>query len=196
MSIYLIRHGQTAGNAERRVQTPDVPLNQEGLGQAAKLANRLEDAGIERVLSSDLTRARQTAEAVANSLGRQVELEPLLQERNFGDHRGMLYSEIGPDLFTDAYIPLNGETTQVFLDRVRRAWEHVTREAEGMTGHLAVVTHGLLYRELLESHLQLPTDADGKPVAPPMPRNTALTVIEAEPPFKVELLACASHLDS
>ena len=65
MSIYLIRHGKTAGNAERRLQVPETPLNDAGLEQAAKLGNRLRDAGVERILSSDLTRALQTAEAVS-----------------------------------------------------------------------------------------------------------------------------------
>ena len=195
MSIFLIRHGETEGNAERRLQRADTPLNRTGQSQAAKLGDRLRDEGIERVLSSDLTRAHQTAEAVASAAGLQVELESLLQERNFGDHRGMLYSDVGPDLFTDAYVPLNGETTEVFIDRVHRAWDLVSREAGGMKGHLAVVTHGLVYRVLLGSCLELPHDADGKPQEAPSPRNTALTVIEANSPFKVSLLACAAHLD-
>jgi probable phosphoglycerate mutase len=195
MSIYLIRHGETEGNAERRLQLPDIPLNQTGLEQAARLGDRLQDAGIQRVLTSDLTRAQQTAEAVAASTGNQVELEPLLQERSFGDHRGMLYSEIGPELFTEAYKPLNGETTEDFRRRVHRAWDRVTSSVDGMAGHLAVVTHGLVYRELLASCLDLPRDADGEPVEPPMPRNTALTVIEARRPWKVTLLVCAAHLE-
>ncbi len=195
MSIYLIRHGETAGNAERRLQLPDVPLNQTGLDQAMKLGARLCDVGIERLLSSDLTRAHQTAEAVAITTGSSVEPEPLLQERSFGDDRGRLYSEIGPHLFTEAYEPPAGESTDVFRERVRSAWERVTGEAAGMEGHLAVVTHGMVYRELLTCHLALPTGPDGEPLRPPMPRNTALTVIEARPPWKVTLLACAAHLD-
>jgi broad specificity phosphatase PhoE len=195
MSIYLIRHGNTAGNAERRLQVPETPLNETGLEQAAKLADRLRDAGIERILSSDLTRAYQTAEAVSATTGVQIEPTSLLQERNFGDHRGMLYRDVGPDLFTAAYVPSNGETTAEFHGRVRRAWEHVTGEAEGMTGNLAVVTHGLVYGELLLSCLELPAEVGRSEALPTQVRNTAVTVIEARPPWKVSLLACANHLE-
>ena len=52
MSIYLIRHGQTAGNAERRLQTPDVPLDDAGFEQARRLGERLRNAGIAGVESS------------------------------------------------------------------------------------------------------------------------------------------------
>ena len=195
MSIYLIRHGKTAGNAERRLQIPETPLNETGLEQAAKLGNRLRNAGIERILSSDLTRAIQTADAVAAATGVEIEPTPLLQERDFGDHRGMLYSEVGDDLFTPDYVPLNGETTGQFRRRVQLAWDHVTSEVEGMTGHLAVVTHGLVYGELLKRFLELPGELGSSDALPTQVRNTALTVIAEQPPWKVSLLACAVHLD-
>jgi broad specificity phosphatase PhoE len=191
MSIYLIRHGQTAGNADRRLQTPDVPLNPTGLEQARRLGERLRDQGIGHVLSSDLLRAHQTANAVVQATQAPIDLEPLLQERNFGDHRGMLYDDIGAGLFGPDYDPPGGENGDVFKERVARAWKRIVAFAGEVEdqGHLAVVTHGLVYRLLFAHHLQAPGDE------PPSPGNTALSIIDLAPPHKVSLLACTVHLD-
>ena len=194
MSIYLIRHGETAGNAERRLQRPDVPLNDAGLAQVRQLGERLRDAGVGHVLSSDLLRARQTAEAVVRATGSPIEFEPLLQERNFGDLRGRLYAELDPDLFTESYDPPGGESGEVFRARVHEAWQRIvacSAEVEAR-GHLAVVTHGLVYRVLFARHLLSP-DADASEL--PRPGNTALSIIDPAPPHEVSLLACVAHLD-
>ncbi len=193
MSIYLIRHGQTAGNAERRLQTPDVPLNTDGLEQARLLGARLSDAGIGHVLCSDLLRARQTAEAVVRATDAPIDFEPLLQERNFGDHRGMLYEDVGPDIFGPEYDPPGGESGDVFRERVARAWLRIvefSKQVEGR-GHLAVVTHGLVYRLLFAHHLT--PEADESEL--PRPGNTALSIIDPAPPHKLTLVACTAHLD-
>ena len=194
MSIYLIRHGETAGNASRRLQTPDVPLNETGLEQARRLGARLSDAGIGHVLSSDLLRAHQTADALVQATDAPIELEPLLQERNFGDHRGLLYEDLPSNLFTDEYDPPGGESGDVFRARVARAWQRVltfSTEVEA-SGHLAVVTHGLVYRYLFAHHLR---PRDRAEPDPPNPGNTALSIIDSAPPHKVSLLACTAHLD-
>ncbi|MFT5695348.1 MAG: putative phosphoglycerate mutase [Myxococcota bacterium] len=194
MSIYLIRHGQTAGNADRRLQQPDVPLNDLGLEQASKLGVRLASAGIGTVLSSDLTRAHQTAEAVANGAAAPLQLEPLLQERNFGEWRGMRYDDVGPDLFDETSNPPGGESGAVFCERADLAWERIVAfaaEKEG-AGHIAVVTHGLMYRALFARHLIVETaGTDGLP----NPGNTAVSIIEHSPPHNVSLFACTAHLD-
>lgn len=194
MSIYLIRHGQTAGNKERRLQRPQVPLDEAGIAQARLLAARLRDAGIAHVLSSDLVRAHQTAEAVVRETSAPLELEPLLQERNFGDLRGVLYRDVGSELFSEDFHPPGGESPDVFRERVARAWQRIlafSAEVEER-GHLAVVTHGLLYRVLFARHILAEGGAEADP---PAPGNTALSIIERRPPHEVRLLACTAHLD-
>src|SRR3954466_4871509 len=69
MAILLIRHGETGGNAARVVQTPDTPLNDRGIAQAARLAERL-GRGFVHILCSDLWRARMTAEPLLTRGGR------------------------------------------------------------------------------------------------------------------------------
>jgi probable phosphoglycerate mutase len=199
MSIYLIRHGETPGNAGRVVQVPSTPLSERGQAQATRLARRLRDAGIARIVSSDLTRAMQTAEKVAAAVGLGVELESLFQERNFGDLRGTAYADLEVELFAPGYSPPGGESWEVFDERVDAAWEKV-QELAAQTephGHLAVVTHGLVCHSLATRHLSLRDRPDPDVVGqPPRFGNTALTIIDPAPPYRVELFACTAHLDA
>src|ERR1700745_3980145 len=103
MTILLVRHGETDGNAARILQRADVPLNERGMRQAVQLARRLGARGFARIVCSDLLRARMTAAPLAACSGIAIEESPLLQERNFGDLRGLAYAELaenpfGPDV--------------------------------------------------------------------------------------------------
>ena len=191
MLIFLIRHGETPGNARRIVQLPGIPLSPRGVAQAERLARRLGREGIDRILSSDLARAAMTAEHLRQVTGAPVQFDPLLQERNFGDLRGTAYADLGFDMFAPGYAPPNGETWEVFHARVDRAWALVQETAAATSGHLAVVTHGLVCRSLASRHLILPAGQD----VPERWENSALTVIEGPAPWRVRLLNCIAHLD-
>jgi probable phosphoglycerate mutase len=191
MAIFLIRHGETLGNATRTVQHPDIGLSPRGLEQAERLATRLEREGITAILASDYARAAQTAAQLGRVTGVAVRHEPLLRERNFGDIRGTSYADLGFDMFAPDYAPPNGETWEVFHARVDRAWE-VVRAAVGPDAvHLAVVTHGLVCRSLAARHLLLPEGA----VVPERWENTAVTVVDVPAPWRVRRLNCIAHLD-
>jgi broad specificity phosphatase PhoE len=190
MSILLVRHGETAGNAGRVMQTPDVPLNERGRLQAERLAVRLGSYGFDALVSSDLTRARMTADPLSARTGVVVEELSLLQERNFGDLRGMAYESLAGNPFDPDFIPPNGESWDAFHERVARAFEFVVRRRAGLRGSLVVVTHGLVCRAIVERHARVPDDL-------PVPTrfdNTSLTILDAEPPHLVRRLNCVDHL--
>ena len=77
--LFLIRHGETAGNALRILQRPDVPLSPRGVAQAERLARRLAGEGVARILSSDYARAMATAEYVQRATGVPLSFEPARQ---------------------------------------------------------------------------------------------------------------------
>ena len=188
--IVLIRHGETSSNAARIVQRPDEPLSPRGVAQAERLARRLGPLGVARILSSDLARARTTAEALRRVTGAPLIFEPLLHERNFGDIRGTPYTELGVDIFAPDYAPPNGESWPVFHARVDRAWQRVQALAAATEGNLAVVTHGLVCRSLAARHLCLPEDA----VVPERWENASVTLVDCPAPWRVTLLNCVAHL--
>ena len=188
--IFLIRHGETAGNAARIVQLPDIPLSPRGLAQAERLAQRLAREGVAQILSSDLLRARQTAEVLQRATDAPLAFEPLLHERNFGDVRGTAYADLDFDIFSPDYVPPNGESWPVFHARVDRAWQRVQAMAAAGGGNLAVVTHGLVCRSLAARHLRLPEGT----IVPERWDNTSVTIIECPAPWRVTLLNCVAHL--
>ena len=191
MAIFVARHGETELNAARIIQMPTTPLSARGRQQAERLAARLAPLGIVRIMTSDYLRAIETAEAIAARSGAAVVVDPLLRERDFGDIRGTPYDELGRDPFAPDYHPPNGESWDMFHDRVAAAWALVARVAADTPGNLAVVTHGLVCGALVERHLAL---AAGTSV-PRLWANTALTEIDADPPWSVRTLASIAHLD-
>ena len=199
MAIYLIRHGETAGNRNRIVQVPETPLSTEGLEQAERLAQRLVDHPIRKILASDLARAHMTAGAISRRLGLEIESDALLQERNFGDLRGVAYDDLEEDLFGPNFAPPGGETWEEFHRRIDIAWQRVCALASELDGHLAVVTHGLVLHSLAERHLHSsPEEGKGARGSAPTPiGNTALTIAEEcedEPGWRVVLDRCTTHL--
>lgn len=191
MAIYLIRHGETVGNAARIVQRPDSPLSPRGIAQAERLAESLAGKGITRIVSSDLARATMTAAPLHRATGAPLVLDALLQERNFGDLRGTAYADLSVDIFAPGYEPLNGESWEAFHTRVERAWMLVREAAAISDGHLAVVTHGLVCRALAARHLRLPEGEE----PPPRWENASLTIAEARAPWQVHTLNSITHLD-
>lgn len=191
MPIYVARHGETELNATRVFQRPTTPLSERGRRQAHRLATRMAPLGIARIVTSDLTRAVETAEAVVAATGAALVIDPLLRERDFGDIRGAPYESVGLDPFGADYEPPNGETWTAFYARVAEAWQRVVALASETPGNLAVVTHGLVCRALVDRHVALVAGT----TAPALWGNTALTEIDPSPPWTVRLLACTAHLD-
>jgi probable phosphoglycerate mutase len=186
MTILLVRHGETAGNAARVMQRPEVPLNERGIQQAAQLAERLSAHGFAHVLCSDLLRARMTAEPL-RARGATIEETALLQERDFGDLRGRPYAELTEDPFAPGYVPPGGESVEAFRGRVAQAFALIAERRRGLSGALVVVTHGLVCHAIVEHHsrtVALPDRFD----------NTGVTVIDPAPPFATRLVNCTRHL--
>lgn len=186
MSILLIRHGETAANAARIMQRPDVPLSARGIRQAAQLAERLFALGFAHVLCSDLVRARMTAAPLA-ARGFAIEETPLLQERNFGDLRGTPYDQLTEDPFAPGFVPPGGETVEVFHARVARAFALILERRGALSGALVVVTHGLVCGALVRNHARASAVPDGF-------ANAGLTVLDPGPPFEARLINCTQHL--
>jgi broad specificity phosphatase PhoE len=191
VTIYLIRHGETEGNRLRIVQPPDLPLNERGLRQAQAMARRLAGAGITRIVASDLARARMTAEALARETGVEMELEPLLAERNFGDLRGHTYASFDFDPMAEGYEPPGGESWEEFHRRAAMAWRRVEKAAADVDGALAIVTHGLVCHSFTLHHLLLEPPL----ISPERWENTSVTEIERRAPWRVRVLNCIRHLD-
>lgn len=166
--VLAIRHGETAWNADTRLQGQiDIPLNATGRWQARRLAQALADEPIHAIYASDLKRAHETAEALAGVAGVAVRPEPGLRERGFGLFEGWTYREIDerwPELSRrwrlrePDFGPEGGETLRDFHARVQAVASRLAAAHPGQT--IALVAHGgvmdCLYRSATRIDLQAP----------------------------------------
>ena len=94
-TLLLARHGETDWNRELRIQgSSDIALNELGREQARVLAQELADVPLDAIYSSDLSRARETAEAVAKTHALEVRLDSRLRERAFGSWEGLTREDV------------------------------------------------------------------------------------------------------
>jgi broad specificity phosphatase PhoE len=202
MRTFLIRHAETVWNSASRIQgQADPPLSERGEQQCAALADRLQAIPLARVYTSDLERARRTADAVA-AAHEEVEVvpHPGLREVALGRWEGATAETLStewPDIFARwvespswDLVP-GGEGEKPFADRVAATMTEIL-EASGDGDTVAVVTHIGVIRQLLSV-------VTGAPVADMRWRwaidNTSLTRLDSRPDFEawaggdVELLA-------
>ncbi len=195
----MVRHGETAWNAEGRVQGQlDIPLSDAGLAQARALAAVLGNESFSAIYASDLTRVRQTAQPSADRLRLQVALEPNLRERHYGVFQSMTYAEAkarmpqeyarfrakDPDFaFT------SGESLVSFQQRALFCIENLIKKHTGES--LLVFTHGgvleMIYRHATGRGLSSARDFE-------IP-NAAINRIEiGAQGWRVSIWADISHL--
>jgi probable phosphoglycerate mutase len=171
-TIILIRHGETAWNAERRLQGHiDIALNAEGVRQAEALAQAMAGEHIDTIVASDLQRAYQTAQALARIKALPVQRDPALRERCFGGFEGLLYAEIEqrfPREFAawqardvDGDMPAGVRVAETFRQFYARATGAILALAQQHPGRtLALVAHGgvleCAYRAALGLSLETP----------------------------------------
>lgn len=149
--LVLVRHGETAWNRARRIQGHiDIELNDVGHRQARRAGRRLATEPIAAIISSDLLRARQTADAIAQACRLPIEIDARLRERAFGAFEGRGHAELQRDCAADYArwrsrepdfaLPGGGESLAGFQQRVEQVLHEITERHAG--ARVVVVTHG------------------------------------------------------
>ena len=162
--VFLVRHGETLWNREQRCQGfTDVDLSEKGKEQAEKLARYLAKISrLEAVYSSDLIRARKTAEAIARLQGVEVQTDARLRELNQGEIEGknlnsllMDYPEILQKWMTEpAEVKMpGGESLRQLQARAWQAFQEIVEKNRG--AELAIVAHNLCNTAILCKILEL-----------------------------------------
>lgn len=149
--LYLVRHGQTAGNVNRLfIGATDIPLDETGERQALELGERFAGIELDDIVTSPLQRARKTAEAIGNVTGHSPIVVPGLSEMDFGKAEGLSFQqvieqfpELRDDLGTISNLNLTfpgGESRRGFVERITTAFLGIIERYEGKT--VAAVAHG------------------------------------------------------
>jgi broad specificity phosphatase PhoE len=151
--LYIVRHGQTDWNVEKRMQgQTDIPLNDTGREEARKLSDHLKGEIFDAIYSSDLKRATETASLITLC---KPKTDVRLRERHFGHWEGKLQAEL-------YHLPKEDRTGFEKDEEVlKRAFEALTEIAMYHPGQkVLVVTHGGLQRNLIIDVLDLKCSAD------------------------------------
>lgn len=152
-TMFLARHGATSWNQEQRLQgSKDIPLAENGIKQAHILAEKLSKLSINRIITSNLQRAYQTAEIIGKRLGVGVEREEGFNERSYGKFEGRIWPEVKKELET-SYESLEAyaEPFSDFSSRIINTFSNVLISHENQK--ILIVCHGGVLRVLLE-HLR------------------------------------------
>ena len=138
--IYIIRHGQTDWNLVPRIQGQlDIPLNEQGRREAIASAKQVASIKIDQIISSDLSRAKETATIINNSIAAPIHCDPRLREAVFGDLQGILVKDISEETWhTFKYEPhkLHAEAYADVYKRVKSFFSEIDE-----TKNTLIVTH-------------------------------------------------------
>lgn len=159
--VGFLRHGQTDWNIDFRLQgVTDIPLNETGIAQARDAASALNLGDWDLVVTSPLSRASATAQIVAEVINLlEVEVEPLLLERSFGEAEGMGHEEWRAK-YSDTNVVPGGESLIELETRAKLLLDSLATKHQGK--RILAVSHGALIRKLLRivSQGELPRDGE------------------------------------
>lgn len=142
-TLFLVRHGETIDNARQIMQGQTQGcLNERGREQALQVAQRLADEPIDAIIASDLQRAIQTAEIIAEPHGLSVKTTPLLRERDWGSFTGRFI----PDLKGEVW-PNDIESEPALLQRAADFLQYMT--ATYPAKRVVAVGHGIMNKAIL-----------------------------------------------
>jgi len=156
----LVRHGQTDWNAQLRLQgSSDIPLNEIGIAQAKSAAVKFNISDWDVIAASPLSRAKDTAQEIAEILGLRVVIIPELIERSFGEAEGLSHTEWRTRFESKEPIP-GLESMEDLEARSNRLLEIIANEYDGL--RVLGVSHGSLIRKLVKiaSQGELPLSND------------------------------------
>ena len=158
--VYLLRHAETAQPNVFHGFESDIDLGPRGYRQAAALGPVIAALKPDVLISSNMRRARRTAEAIARAIGLPIQIEPMLHERKVGELQGKpIQGDFGvwPDTLArwvsgeTSYTPPGMESFDQMRNRVLPVWDRVTQENQGKA--LVIIAHGIVVRVILLSVL-------------------------------------------
>ncbi len=163
-NLYIVRHGQTEWNIQGKIQGhKNANLTEDGLKQGDKVAERMASEKIDIIYSSDLDRARITAEKISKTTGAKLIVTEELREMNFGVWEGEFFKDVKVS-DPDGYMkwmkePENlniaeGETLEILEKRMEKVINKIVAENEGK--NIVIVSHGTALKTLILHLLKMP----------------------------------------
>jgi uncharacterized phosphatase len=193
MKLIIVRHGETEENKQKIVQGHlHGTLSKLGKEQARRLANRLKNEKIDVIISSDLDRARHTAEEIVKFHPEaKIELRKELRERNWGEYQGKNKEDIG-NWEEKELSPSHPESVESFDALSKRAMKLVKHIEKNYSKKTVLLSgHGLINSIIINLLLQEEVQKNN------LTHNTSVTILEFDENGKAELklFNCTKHLE-
>ncbi|WP_413601869.1 histidine phosphatase family protein [Curtobacterium sp. Curtsp57] len=187
--LYLVRHGETDWNKQRRIQgSTDIPLNDTGRAQAAASASLLAHRSFDAVVASPLSRASETGSIIASRLALPAPTTyPGLAERSYGEAEGLTDDEVLAH-YPDDVIP-GRESRAALLARATETLAEIAVRYDG--GVIVVATHGAVIRSVVNAAAPGTADRHHTPI-----RNGSIHSFRWDPErFHAELVRFDDPID-
>ncbi|MBO4411201.1 MAG: histidine phosphatase family protein [Lachnospiraceae bacterium] len=176
MKLYVVRHGETAWNVERKLQGwHDIPLNENGIRQAYEVREKLKDVPFDVIVASTQCRAYQTAEIINEGRGLRVIRDERFRERHYGKYEGLNfgYYNLGDIWNYEANVDFGGEDIRTFLGRIFEGLDELKEKYPDK--QVLLVCHGGTTRGIACYFEGIRAEAMRKPI----PKNGEITIYEA-----------------
>ena len=202
VEIILVRHGLTLWNVEGRIQgISDTELAPEGLRQAKLLAENFPCDKIDAIYSSDLSRAKITAQFVADKFGLTVQTSTGFREVDFGEWEGKYFADLEKDdserlkIFYTSPDKLQLDRAETFQQAQSRAMNELEKiiatHENGGENRIVITAHGSINRLIICAILDIPI----KNIWRINQFNTAVNIFRVDDGnFTVKLINCTAHL--
>ena len=197
--IILIRHGETEWNSQKRMQGhSNSDLSSVGQAQIQALGQWMKNVPFDLIYSSDSLRAKQTAEAITQFSGHELQFDQRLREKNLGVFEGLTSEEARerhPEVFRlfktagSKYVIDEGESTQQLQDRALEIVDEI--RIKHPEEHVLLVTHGGFIRVVMKHSLGLSLETPTRFLI----RNTGVFRLVWEDKWIVSQMGGVSHLE-
>lgn len=165
MKLYIIRHGETQWNAQKRLQgASDTELNEKGIALAKATGEALKKVPFDCCFTSPLKRARDTARLILGNRQAPVYEDARIREISFGEWEGQ-ESALLPSVMLDNFFhhtelyqaPKGGESLQQLCARTREFWEELVRRGDLQEKTILIASHGCAVRGILQNVYKAPS---------------------------------------
>ena len=197
--IIFIRHGETEWNSQQRMQGhSNSDLSSVGQAQIQALGQWMKNVPFDLIYSSDSLRAKQTAEAITQFSGHELQFDQRLREKNLGVFEGLTSEEARerhPEVFRlfktagSKYVIDEGESTQQLQDRALEIVDEI--RIKHLEERVLLVTHGGFIRVVMKHSLGLSLETPTRFLI----RNTGVFRLEWEDKWLVSQMGGVSHLE-
>ena len=176
--IYIVRHGQTNWNVSKRLQGhKPIPLNEKGREKAKILSEKVKHLNFEKIISSDLLRAKETASIISENVHKEIIFDARLRSVDYGNLEGRFIPDITPEeweIYNSTPERFGAESVESVYLRIKSLFDELIETNENVLiiahgGALRVLSYYIRHRQLFDNEIYCKFYKDAKQVA-----NTAL----------------------